>query len=102
MPKNNGQDFSIRRRFQIILFLRIFKEYEKDNATGEKPGAGLSGNLIWTIRGCLKWQVQRLGPSWIVKDQLDHYQQNMDSVAKFVDAKLVLYPAGRVKSSELY
>ena len=76
--------------------------HEQDKALPDKLEAELSGILNWAIRGCIEWQQQGLNPPQIVKDQLDHYQQDMDTVAKFVDAQLVLDPASKIQSSELY
>jgi putative DNA primase/helicase len=102
LPKVNGRDHGIFRRFQIVPFNRTFQSHEQDKALPDKLEAELSGILNWAIRGCLDWQEQGLNPPQIVKDQLDHYQQDMDTVAKFVDAQLVLDPASKIQSSELY
>ena len=72
---------------------------DKGSVCSYKP---LLSGINWAIRGCLEWQEQGLNSPQIVKDQLDHYQQDMDTVAKFVDAQLVLYPASKIQSSELY
>ena len=102
LPKVNGRDHGIFRRFQIVPFNRTFQSHEQDKALPDKLEEELSGILNWAIRGCLDWQEQGLNPPQIVKDQLDHYQQDMDTVAKFVDAQLVLDPASKIQSSELY
>ena len=102
LPRVNGRDHGIFRRFQIIPFNRTFTPSEQDKALPEKLEAELSGILNWAIEGCLDWQEQGLNPPQIVQDQRDHYQQDMDTVGKFVDAQLVLDPASRIKSSELY
>ena len=102
LPKVNGRDHGIFRRFQIVPFNRTFMPHEQDKALPDKLEAELSGILNWAIRGCIEWQQQGLNPPQIVKDQLDHYQQDMDTVAKFVDAQLVLDPASKIQSSELY
>ena len=102
LPKVNGRDHGIFRRFQIVPFNRTFMPHEQDKALPDKLEAELSGILNWAIRGCLEWQQQGLNPPQIVKDQLDHYQQDMDTVGKFVDAQLVLDPASKIQSSELY
>jgi putative DNA primase/helicase len=102
LPKVNGRDHGIFRRFQIVPFNRTFQSHEQDKALPDKLEAELSGILNWALRGCLNWQEQGLNPPQIVKDQLDHYQQDMDTVAKFVDAQLVLDPASKIQSSELY
>ena len=102
LPKVNGRDHGIFRRFQIVPFNRTFMPHEQDKALPDKLEAELSGILNWAIRGCLEWQQQGLNQPQIVKDQLDHYQQDMDTVGKFVDAQLVLDPASKIQSSELY
>jgi putative DNA primase/helicase len=102
LPKINGRDHGIYRRLQIVPFQRRFEAHEQDKTFADKLEAELSGILNWAIRGCLKWQEQGLNPPQIVKDQLDHYQQDMDTVGKFVDAQLVLDPASKIQSSELY
>ena len=102
MPKINGKDHGIYRRLQIVPFQRRFEAHEQDKTFADKLEAELSGILNWAIRGCLEWQEQGLNPPQIVKDQLDHYQQDMDTAAKFVDAQLVLDPVYKIQSSELY
>ena len=102
LPKINGRDHGIYRRLQIVPFQRRFEAHEQDKTFADKLEAELSGILNWALRGCLNWQEQGLNPPQIVKDQLDHYQQDMDTVGKFVDAQLVLDPASKIQSSELY
>ena len=102
MPKINGRDHGIYRRLQIVPFQRRFEAHEQDKTFADKLEAELSGILNWAIRGCLNWQEQGLNPPQIVKDQLVHYQRDMDTVCKFVDAQLVLDPASKIQSSELY
>ena len=88
--------------FQIVPFNRTFMPHEQDKALPDKLEAELSGILNWAIRGCMQRQEQGLNPPQIVKDQLDHHQQDMDTVGKFVDAQLVLDPASKIQSSELF
>ena len=102
LPRVNGRDHGIFRRFQIIPFNRTFTPSEQDKALPEKLEAELSGILNWAIEGCLDWQEQGLNPPQIVNDQLDHYQQDMDTVQKFFAAQLVLEKESRVQSSSLY
>ena len=102
LPKINGRDHDIYRRLQIVPFQRRFEAHEQDKTFADKLEAELSGILNWAIRGCMQWQEQGLNPPQIVKDQLDHYQQDMDTVGKFVDAQLVLDPASKIQSSELF
>ena len=102
LPKINGRDHGIYRRLQIVPFQRRFEAHEQDKTFADKREAELSGILNWAIRGCMQRQEQGLNPPQIVKDQLDHHQQDMDTVGKFVDAQLVLDPASKIQSSELF
>lgn len=102
LPKVNGRDHGIFRRINIIPFGRQFEAYEQDKTLPEMLEAELSGILNWAIQGCLEWQQQGLNPPRIVRDQLDHYRSDLDTVRKYFEAQLVLDPNSKIPSSGLF
>ena len=98
----SGRDHGIFRRFQIIPFDKTFSADQQDKTLPEKLEAELSGILNWAIQGCLEWQQQGLNPPQIVRDQLDHYRSDLDTVRKYFEAQLVLDPNSKIPSSGLF
>lgn len=102
LPHIQGRDHGIFRRLRVIPFARTFAPHEQDKALGSKLAAELPGIMNWAIEGCLDWQKQGLNPPQVILDQLEHYQKDMDTVQKYVDAELVMQPEGKLNTSELY
>ena len=102
LPHIQGRDHGIFRRLRVIPFNKTFAPHEQDRTLGSKLKAELPGIMNWAIKGCLDWQAQGLNPPQVILDQLEHYQKDMDTVRKYVDAELVMQLDGKLKSSELY
>jgi len=102
LPTINGTDNGIYRRFQIVPFDRIFTADEQDRGLQNRLEGELPGILNWALRGCLEWQQTGLEPPIKVLEQLNHYKQDMDTVAKFVEDQLVRSPEARLASGQLY
>jgi putative DNA primase/helicase len=102
LPHIQGRDHGIFRRLRVIPFARTFAPHEQDRTLGSKLEAELSGIMNWAIEGCLDWQKQGLNPPQVILDQLEHYQKDMDTIQKYVDAELVMQPEGKLNTSDLY
>jgi putative DNA primase/helicase len=102
LPTIQSRDHGIFRRLRVIPFNKKFAPEDQDKTLPNKLEVELSGILNWAIEGCLQWQTEGLNPPQIILDQLDEYQQDMDSVGKYLDDNLVLQPDGKLKSSDLF
>ena len=102
LPQIQSRDHGIFRRLRVIPFNKKFAPEDQDKTLPNKLEAELSGILNWTLEGCRQWQAEGLNPPQIILDQLDEYQQDMDSVGNYVAEKLDLQPEGKLQSSVLF
>ncbi|MDB3911988.1 primase-like DNA-binding domain-containing protein [Paracoccaceae bacterium] len=97
-----GRDHGIFRRLRVIPFNKKFAPDQQDKMLADRLETELSGIMNWAIEGCLKWQADGLNPPQIILDQLEKYQNEMDSVGNYVADNLVLQPESKLQSSVLY
>ncbi|MDA9822316.1 phage/plasmid primase, P4 family [Paracoccaceae bacterium] len=102
LPRIQGRDHGIFRRLRVIPFNKKFAPDQQDKTLPDRLELELSGIMNWAIEGCLKWQADGLNPPQIILDQLEKYQNEMDSVGNYVADNLVLQPESKLQSSVLY
>lgn len=85
-PKVKGTNLGIWRRVRLIPFLYTFKDDEKnENFYEESIKPELSGILNWAIEGCLKWQREGTEIPDKVKEAINDYRDEMDTIEHFLD-----------------
>ncbi len=101
-PNIEGSELAIWRRVRLIPFNVRIPEQECDPALPEKLAAERSGILAWAVRGCLDWQAEGLNAPEEVKAATQDYQQDMDTLAPFLEEHCVLQKGAQATASDLY
>ncbi len=83
-PQILGTDDGIWRRVKLIPFNASFSDSAKDPDLSEKLFAEAEGILAWLVSGCLDWQTKGLCPPTAVLSATKDYQEESDSVARFL------------------
>ncbi|MBF0550629.1 MAG: DNA primase [Deltaproteobacteria bacterium] len=101
-PIIKGTDHAIWRRIRLIPFEVTIPEAEIDRSLPEKLKEELPGILAWAVRGCLSWQKDGLGVPEEVKTATSDYQDDMDTVAQFIDDCCTIDPEAKEKKADIY
>ena len=73
-----------------------------DDRNPARVPAEAVGILTWAVRGCLAWRQGGLQAPAAVLDATREYQQDSDTLARFIAAKCVVSPHVRVRAGELF
>ena len=87
------------RRVRLVPFTRTFAVNPN---YGDALAAEAVGILAWAVRGCLAWRQSGLQAPDAVLDATKEYQQDSDTLARFIAAKCVVLPHVRVRAGELF
>ena len=80
----------------------MFKEAEQDRELFPKLIAEAPGILAWAVRGCLEWQAQGLGMPPKVTDSTEHYREENDPIAQFIEDRCIVHPQAQVRAADLW
>ncbi|MBF0474659.1 MAG: DNA primase [Deltaproteobacteria bacterium] len=101
-PIIKGTDHAIWRRIRLIPFEVTIPEAEIDRSLPEKLKEELPGILAWAVRGCISWQKDGLGVPEEVKTATSDYQDDMDTVAQFIDDCCTIDPEEKERKADIY
>jgi putative DNA primase/helicase len=109
-PHAPADDFAFWERMVVFPFDLSFvdrppaneNERRADPALGKKLEAELPGILAWMVRGCLEWQQVGLDPPAVVKQAVQDYQRDEDSVGDFIDECCITGPEYSVTAAAVY
>ena len=77
-PSLKTVDESIRRRFHLVPFSVTIPAEEQDSGLKDALRAEADGILLWSVEGCLEWQLQGLNPPSTVVDATAEYLAAQD------------------------
>ena len=107
-PQISGTDYGIWRRICLIPFNVSFtpnptgNERQRDDTIDLKLQTEMPGILAWAVRGCSKWQNERLRPPEAVLNAVAEYRSEMDILGQFLDECTEKSPEFRTSSTELF
>ena len=101
-PEIRGGDEGIWRRIREIPFNRQFKETEQDKQLMSHLVEELPGILNWAIQGCLNWQAHGLVAPFVVKNSVQEYRSEMDTIAGFIEEECITEPSVNASVSSIY
>jgi putative DNA primase/helicase len=109
-PHAPADDFAFWERMVVFPFDLSFvdrapaKENERraDTYLKKKLEADLPAILAWMVRGCLEWQRVGLDPPPVVKQAVQEYQKDEDSVGDFIDECCITGPDYTVSAAAVY
>jgi P4 family phage/plasmid primase-like protien len=99
-PKISGTDTGIWSRLKLIPFNVSFKGRE-DPMLDETLANEASGILAWMVRGCLRWQAEKLTEPPAVVHATAAYKGGQDTVGKFFEECCECSQTERVKKSQM-
>jgi hypothetical protein len=101
-PRVRGTDGAFWRRVRVIPFDVKIPDGEVDPELSNKLRVELPGILAWAVRGCLKWQAERLPSPQAVSEATADWQRDTDHLTSFFNELLILAPGIKVGSSQLF
>ncbi len=101
-PVIQGTDDAIWDRIRLIPFTQRFEGSKADPKLPDKLRAELAGVFAWMVQGCLDWQEHGLEEPKTVTDATQHYREEMDTLASFLDEACVAGASYRVLAESLY
>lgn len=101
-PGVQSVDEAIRRRIHLLPFKRTFSEQEADTGLKERLLGNLSGVLKWAVDGCLKWQQHGLAMPARVREEVDRYMRNEDTLGQFLEERVRDKEGERTPLMQLY
>ena len=84
-PRLRSVDEAIRRRLNLLPFMRRIPERERDKHLSEKLRAEAGGILRWMVEGCLAWQRHGLQPPESIRQATEGYFAAEDSLANWIE-----------------
>jgi putative DNA primase/helicase len=109
-PHAPADDFAFWERMVVFPFDLSFvdrppaneNERRADPALGKKLESELPSILAWMVRGCLEWQQVGLDPPTVVKQAVQEYQRDEDSVGDFIEECCITGPDYSVSAAAVY
>jgi len=101
-PAISGTDEGMWRRLRLVPFTVQIPEDEQDRDLGDKLRVELPGILRWAVQGCLRWQREGLRPPSCVRDAVEQYRSESDTLGRFIDERCEVGKLAQVKSSAFF
>lgn len=102
-PIVRGTDYAIWRRIHMIPFtVRISDKVPLDPSFPSKLAAEMPGILRWCVDGCLDYRQNGLQPPATIVEATKDYQEDMDTVGRFLAERCVLDKTYSVPATALY
>ena len=109
-PHAPADDFAFWERMILIPFELSYVDREPENENERRADPNLAKTLeqdlpkilAWMVQGCLKWQKDGLQRPAVVKEAVEKYQRDEDSVGDFIDECCIVGPNYTVSASAVY
>lgn len=114
-PLVNSTEPAAWRRLRLVRFPYTYRPAaEVDEATGDRPidpwlmhrvrtdKPALDAMLSWIIDGARRWYLDGIPACPEVDEATNAWRHDEDAIARFIDERLELDPAGELRGSELY
>lgn len=101
-PGIKGMDNGIWSRVKLVPFLVTIPDHLQDKNLDTKLRAEASGILNWMIEGCKLWQKEGMHTPDIVTEATREYQDEMDTLAEFIDGCCIRDETESVPNTHLY
>lgn len=103
-PVIRGTDVGIWRRIRLIPFEVNIPSEKVDKNLKYKLRKELPQIMKWAVEGCIKWQKEGIAPPKCVQDATSEYKAEMDMLAAFCEACIVVdYESiDRIPATELF
>jgi len=102
LPKVAGNDPAVWRRMRVIPFDVTIPESERDPALGERLRLAADAVLSWAVAGWEDYQRRGMDAPEAVQTATADYRRRSDSIARFIDDRLLVNPHMWVAVAELW
>lgn len=107
-PTVRGTDKGIWRRLKLVPFVidipaSLSKEKRKNREQVQAElAAEMPAILAWAVRGAVRWYTSGLNEPKEITDATSAYQQEMDTVANFIDDRCVVKAGKKILKQRLF
>lgn len=101
-PVIRGMDDGIWDRIRLIPYTVRISEEKRDDDLDTKLLAEAPGILRWLVRGCERWQAEKLGFPEKIRAASAEYRTEMDIIGEFLDDRCKVDPKEHCPVIELY
>ena len=101
-PGINGTDDGIWRRFVLVPWPVSISPDRRDPQLPERIAQESPGLLNWLLRGCIEWNQSGLKSPQCCKAATDHFRNESDEIANFIDECLEKDPERYSLKAEVY
>jgi putative DNA primase/helicase len=101
-PRVRSTDTALWRRIRVLPFSVEIPKSNCDPDLSEKLKAEWPGILAWAVRGCLKWQAERLIEPACVQTATADWQNQVDHLKRFVEETIIFSPEHEVQARSMY
>jgi putative DNA primase/helicase len=102
LPKVSGDDPAIWARIQVVPFSVVIPVSERDGNLPERLKAEAPAVLAWVHEGWLEYQKQGLNPPEAVRASTRKYQDDSDSMSRFLDENSISNPHESIQAKAFY
>jgi putative DNA primase/helicase len=101
-PRVRGTDDAFWRRVRLIPLNVAIPADEVDPDLPVKLQAEWPGILAWAVRGCQKWQKEKLLQPDAIREATEAWHSEMDHIKQFADEQVIVTPGMKVAASTLF
>lgn len=102
LPVVSGDDPAVWRRIVVVPFDVVIPEDERDPDLPERLKRSPEAVMSWVYQGWLNYQEQGLNPPDVVRARTLKYQQDSDTLARFLAERTMTTGHGFVKARDLF
>lgn len=102
LPRVTRDDPAVWRRIRVIPFDVVFTEDEQDHDLDEKLRLAADEIIAWAVAGYRRYSQIGLAEPGEVKAATTKYQQDSDTVGRFIAERCLLSPHMSAETGELY
>ena len=102
LPKVAGNDPAVWRRMRVVPFDVTVPEADRDPGLGERLRLSADAVLTWAVMGWREYQSIGMNAPEAVQTATADYRRRSDSIARFIDDRLLINPHMWVTVSDLW
>jgi putative DNA primase/helicase len=102
LPKVSGNDPAVWRRMRVVPFDVTIPEDDQDRGLGERLRLSADAVLTWAVAGWREYQSIGMNAPEAVQSATADYRRRSDSIARFIDDRLLVNPRMWVTASDLW
>ncbi|OEJ62881.1 hypothetical protein BGM19_06980 [Streptomyces agglomeratus] len=102
LPQVSGDDPAVWRRILVVPFDVVIPAEERDGELPQRLKLAAPAVLAWAYAGWIDYQQQGLNPPDAVRLRTQQYQDESDTLGRFLGDRTIPNPHGVVRARELF